>query len=166
MPSSNRSNINRTNAAVNKKHTCTTMPMNKWANEDFLSSLGGSDEDRSQEKEKYEEFKETREAFDKRQMERMNTPSGRKYMRDMMKKQQQLPTMRKDVDSAGDFFANMRMDGDGKAGGEEGASRFASMMNQAASRKGGRPGMMTPSGFEQKLAISLDDDDIEDDGEE
>eukprot|EP00558_Chaetoceros_sp_UNC1202_P011349 CAMPEP_0197234044 /NCGR_PEP_ID=MMETSP1429-20130617/1897_1 /TAXON_ID=49237 /ORGANISM="Chaetoceros sp., Strain UNC1202" /LENGTH=138 /DNA_ID=CAMNT_0042692369 /DNA_START=254 /DNA_END=670 /DNA_ORIENTATION=- len=132
-----------------------------WGNDDFLSSLGGSEEERGDEREKYEEFKDGRESFEKRQMERMNSPAGRQYMKAMNEKQ--LPRS-ENLEDDGGFFADVGFGS--SALPNEGNSRFEHMMNQAAAQKNGRPGMiMGPGMFEQKLAIPLDDDETETDGE-
>eukprot|EP00553_Chaetoceros_curvisetus_P007024 CAMPEP_0204632298 /NCGR_PEP_ID=MMETSP0717-20131115/24708_1 /ASSEMBLY_ACC=CAM_ASM_000666 /TAXON_ID=230516 /ORGANISM="Chaetoceros curvisetus" /LENGTH=159 /DNA_ID=CAMNT_0051650125 /DNA_START=85 /DNA_END=564 /DNA_ORIENTATION=+ len=139
-----------------------------WGNDDFLSSLGGSDEERDDEQQKYNEFKSSREAFDQRQQERMNSPSGQKFMQDMRDRQGMMPPSRdENLDSDGGFFADMGFrGGEGGNAVPEGKGRFASMMNQAQSRMqggpAGIPGRSGLGGFEQKLAIPLDDDDDED----
>ena len=126
-----------------------------WGNDDFLNSLGGDEEDRSAETEKYQEFKTSRENFDKRQRERMESPAGQLFMqqqREMMARQQEQREAlnRDDEDSTGDFFKDLGM-GDIPM---EGGSRFSSMMRQAAGNGMGRPSMNM--GFEQKLAVPLD----------
>jgi hypothetical protein len=126
-----------------------------WGNDDFLNSLGGDDEERSAETEKYQEFKRTRENFDERQRERMESPAGQQFMqqqREMMARQQEQREAlnRDDKDSTGDFFQDLGM-GDIPV---EGGSRFSSMMRQAAGNGMGRPSMNL--GFEQKLAVPLD----------
>jgi len=126
-----------------------------WGNEDFLSSLGGSDEDRDESKEKYNDFKESREAFDKRQaerMERMNTPEGQKFMQSM---DQQRPPQPEG--SEGGFFEDMGMGGGMNMQGPEGSGRFESMMRQASHKMQNKNGM-SAGGFEQTLGVPLDDD--------
>eukprot|EP01083_Nonionella_stella_P109077 317656_1 len=130
-----------------------------WGNEDFLSSLGGSDEDRDESKEKYNDFKESREAFDKRQaerMERMNTPEGQKFMQSMNQQRPPQPE-----GSEGGFFEDMGMGMGGGGGmnmqGPEGSGRFESMMRQASQKMQNTSGM-SAGGFDQKLGVPLDDD--------
>ena len=123
-----------------------------WGNDDFLSGLGGSDEEKQEAKEKYDEFKETRESFNKRQKERMESPAGQKFMQDMMQNQQQEMSRTSDLDSEGGFFEDM---GFGSMP-NEGGSRFENMTIQARNaKKSGRFAAMDQ--FDQKLAIPLDD---------
>lgn len=126
-----------------------------WGNDDFLGSLGGSGEDREKEKENYEDFKKRREAFDKRQRERMESPAGKKFLQQQQEimTRQQVDSNRDNLDSSGDFFNDMGMDG--IPGREQ--SRFTNMMQQNSGSRGGPPMM----GFDQKLAIPLDDEDGE-----
>jgi hypothetical protein len=135
-----------------------------WGNDDFLSSLGGSDDEKQEAKEKYDEFKGTREAFNERQQERMESPAGKKFMQDMMQNQQQGASLKKsdDVDSDGGFFEDIgfaQLPNEGGSG--KGGSRFDHMMRQATAKKmgqSGNPGMDT---FERKLVVPLEDADFE-----
>lgn len=153
-----QANDNIHNVCRSVIHTSSSLSMaggRGWGNEDFLSSLGGSDEDRDESKEKYNEFKESREAFDKRQaerMERMNTPEGKKFMDSMNQQRPPQPE-----GSEGGFFEDMGMSGGMNMQGPEGSGRFESMMRQA-SQKMQRESGMSAGGFEQKLAVPLDDD--------
>jgi hypothetical protein len=132
-----------------------------WGNDDFLSSLGGNDEERDDEREKYNEFKSTREAFDERQRDKMESPAGQKFMqqqRESMAQQQQAREAlnRDDGDSTGEFFQDLGMENFPS----EGDSKFGNMMRQASgSGMGGGPFMDV--GFEQKFAIPLDDEEGE-----
>lgn len=144
-----------------------------WGNDDFLNSLGKDDEERQNEKENYEEFKQSREAFEERQKERMATEAGQKFMqaqREAEERQRKMMMERnKDLDSDGGFFDDQfgmiddDMD-DMDDLSREGSRRFASMMRQANQRKQGNnvSGMIGPEGFEQKFAIPLDDEEQED----
>ena len=122
-----------------------------WGNDDFLSSLGGSDEEKQEAKEKYDEFKETRESFNKRQQERLESPAGQQYMQDMMSNQKQGMNRNNDSESDGGFFEDM-----GFGSTSEGGSRFENMTIQANAKKSGRFAAMNQ--FEQKFASPLDDE--------
>lgn len=135
-----------------------------WGNDDFLSSLGGDNDEREDEVEKYNNYKKSREEFDQRQRERMESPAGQQFMKQqqqMMAQQQQAREAmnRGDIESTGEFFQDLGMDNFP----DEGDSRFGNMMRQASAGGMGRPGMGRSFGvtFEQKLAIPLDDDDRE-----
>ena len=152
-----------------------------WGNDDFLNSLGGNDKERENETETYHDFKQSREAFEKRQTERMESPAGRKFMQQQeemanAEQRKREGKNRDDMDSTGDFFndvgmghMNSRENENGNGRFSSGSSQFNHMMNQANSRMerggfSGSPGMMGrgPSlGLEQKFAIPLDDDDDE-----
>jgi len=136
-----------------------------WGNDDFLSSLGGSDDEKQEAKEKYDEFKETREAFIERQQQRMDTPAGKKFMQDMQNQQQGAGLKKSDLDSDGGFFEDMgfgQLPNEGGSG--KGGTRFDHMMRQAAAKKNGQsgiPGMDSFQQFEQKLVVPLEDADFE-----
>ena len=66
-------------------------------------NIGKDDEERQNEKENYEAFKQSREAFEERQKERMETEAGQKFMqaqREAEERQRQMMIERnKDLDS-------------------------------------------------------------------
>lgn len=124
-----------------------------WDNGSFLDSLGGSDDDQENAEKSYQEFKETRASFLKRQEERMNSEQGRKFMQ----QQGMMPPQEMTDDDVGM---------NDSVGGSE-PSRFHQMMQQAqAAGRGKRPEglewMRGPPGLQQKLAIPLDYDEEED----
>lgn len=147
-------------------HTYTVIALaagRGWGNDDFLSSLGGSDDDRMDEKEKYEEFQQSREAFEERQRERMATPAGQKFMQDQIKaeerQREEMMKRNQDMDTDGGFFEQFGMSDEDGVVGREGSGRFANMMSQASKRMQGGMRGMGAYGFEQKFAIPLDDED-------
>jgi len=101
-----------------------------WGNDDYLSSLGGSDEEKKEAKERYDEFRETREAFIIRQQERMNSPSGQKFLQQLSEK-----NPRENVQGANTFFEDDALYQSIPRANE---SRFQNMMRQAAIKKMGR----------------------------
>lgn len=158
-----------------KTHHLEAVRGGGWGNDDFLNSLSGDEEERQNETQNYSKYKETKEAFNKRQQERMDTPAGRQFMQQQKElKEKELRNReernRNDLDGTGSFFEDMGvgmgMDENMMNGGDaSGSARFRHMMNQASSRMEGQRGVGDgqPSfGFEQKFAIPLDDDDEED----
>ena len=126
-----------------------------WRNDDFLSSLGSDEEDRERVTDEYNDFKKSRESFQKRQMERMNSPEFKKFQEQQISRQLQ----RQENDSDGGFFDDIGFFQ------ETEESRFGNMMRQTEMKK--RMGMNDLGsgygiGFEQKFGVPLDDD-FEDD---
>ena len=114
-----------------------------WDNGSYLDNLGGSDQDRDEEKEAYEDFKASRESFQQRQSERMNSDAGRKFLQERM--------LNRPEQSDADWM---------DAQDDPKLSRFQHMMEQ--SKKKANPQQLRgPPGFVQKLAVPLDDDDDE-----
>ena len=134
-----------------------------WDNNSYLDGLDSDDEDELERRNRrYQEESKARKEFMERQRERMTNPQAQKFMEQFQQQR------RDDVD----------FDEDG--GGDEmimpnsihGGSRFQNMMSQSQRmQQMGRSGMggmgrgrgganMPPGlgGFEQKLAIPLDDD--------
>ena len=133
-----------------------------WDNGSYLDGLGGDDDDQTNAEQDYQQFKETRAAFLKRQEERLNSKAGQEFLQ----KQQQ----REENQVIGDDDEFTSRD-DSKSSRQP--SRFQNMMEQTKGRMegdgGGRgqrpPGldwMRGPPGLEQKLAIPLDYDEEED----
>jgi hypothetical protein len=131
-----------------------------WDNGSYLDGLG--DDDQTNAEQDYQQFKETRAAFLKRQEERLNSKAGQEFM------QQQ----REEQVGDGDFSTFDQTD-ESQFGRQP--SRFQNMMEQTKGRMegGGRgqrpPGldwMRGPPGLEQKLAIPLDYDEDDEDNDE
>lgn len=122
-----------------------------WDNASYLDGLGGSDGDQQDAEKSYQQFKETRQAFLKRQEERMNSEAGRKFLQ---QQQQGVPQEEMDKDNSSSFE---------ECGGIREPSKFHRMMQQAGrgQRPPGLEWMRGPPGMFQKLAIPLDDDDDE-----
>lgn len=125
-----------------------------WRNDDFLSSLGGNEEDREEMSKNYEAYKTSRESFEKRQLERMKSPEYQKFQQTMSENLQNQRI--RPMDDDGDFFNDMntlrRAD----------ESRFQTMMRQAQRnvRMGSNPLLgYDRLGFEQQLGVPLDDSD-------
>lgn len=124
-----------------------------WDNDDYLNGLSGDDEDRQKATEGYQEFSKSRKAFVDRQKEIMKTPEGRAFL-----------DSRGGVPPGNSKMSVQRQEpvADVKPG-TGGGSRMAQMMAQAEQMKKMR--QMNPSmlgGFEQKLAVPLDDEEEED----
>lgn len=118
-----------------------------WDNEGFLDSLGGG-RDPQEANQDYQQFKDTREAFEARQQERLNSPAGQEFME---QEQQQMPSSPQQEEQQEDF-----------ATGRE-PSKFREMMDKAEgiggdpnARPEGLDWMRGPSGLQQKLAVPLD----------
>lgn len=127
-----------------------------WDNDDFLSGLSGGDEERQKAADEYREFSENRKAFMDRQQEIMKTPQGREFLQ---KQQQQ--QMARDMDDGPPFPDSP--DIPQPLPGSGGGSRMAQMLTQANKMKQMQQ-ELKEMGFEQKLAVPLDDD--EDDVDE
>lgn len=130
-----------------------------WRNDDFLSSLGSNEEERDRVAGEYKDFKKSRESFQKRQMERMNSPEFKRFQEQLMSQRLQRQEVSDAEDSDGGFFEDMGI----FQGREE--SRFGNMMRQAQMKQSMGPndfGSIYSAGFEQKFGVPLDDDDIED----
>lgn len=123
-----------------------------WDNSNFLDSLGGSDDDIQQANENYQSFSESRKAFLKRQQEYAKTEAGKRALEHQQKffeqrgKAPSFPESDESLDAV-------------DPAGRNGRSRFATMMNQAQGREQGFIEQnFLKGGFEQKLAIPLDED--------
>lgn len=122
----------------------------KWGNDDYLSSLGGSDEEKKRVNEKYDEFKESREAFILRQKERINSPSGQKFLQQLSKNNRRnfessATPDQGDNGGAGNFFEDAMLYGNLPRSDE---SRFQNMMRQAAVKQmGGHSDVLYEDGF-------------------
>jgi hypothetical protein len=126
-----------------------------WRNDDFLSSLGSNDEERDRVAGEYKDFKKSRESFQKRQMERMNSPEFKRFQEQLMSQRLQRQEVNDAEDSDGGFFEDMGI----FQGTEE--SRFGNMMRQAQMKKSMGTndfGSLYSAGFEQKFGVPLDDD--------
>jgi hypothetical protein len=127
-----------------------------WENNSYLDSLGGNDQDREQANQEYNQFKETREAFLKRQQERMNTPEGQRFMR-----QQQSQIMQSRVNQDPSIMAD---DDDpySDVGASSGGSAFRKMMQRSQQmqqmQRMGRAPFVDP--MEQSFVLPLEPDDF------
>mmetsp|Transcript_18550 Transcript_18550/g.25724 ORF Transcript_18550/g.25724 Transcript_18550/m.25724 type:complete len:203 (+) Transcript_18550:126-734(+) len=128
-----------------------------WGNDDFLDSLGGNEAEKQNTEEKYQEYKNTREAFDERQLQRMNTPAGQKFMAEMSKRArpQQRP-------AEGDYAQDddsMIADQYSEIGSVSGGSRLRDMMRRSKNtRRPQTQEIMGPEGFVQKFAPVEEDE--------
>jgi len=127
-----------------------------WDNSDFLSGLSGDEDDRKKANEEYQEFSERRKSFLDRQKDIMKTTQGRAFLE---KQQQQMQGGSDDIAMPTEPDDDILNVGPGSGGG----SRMAQMMAQAKKMKEMQD-QMKAVGFEQKLAVPLDDD--EEDEEE
>lgn len=144
---------------INRCHPRAMVGGKGWENNSFLDSLGGNDQDREQAKQDYDDFKETREAFSKRQQERLNTPEGQRFV------QQQQAQMQSRINQ--DNNPNMGSeDPYGDVGTSSGGSAFRKMMQrsqqmQQKGRANGPASFIDPmTGMEQSLAVPLEPDDF------
>jgi len=121
-----------------------------WDNENFLDSLGGSDEDIDRANKEYKSYANRRQAFQERQAQYAQTEAGKKAMQYLQGREQQSPEH-----DDGDISRE-------PASRHGGGPRIAAMMQQAQRQEEqsntSSQGMMI-GGFEQKLAVPLDDDD-------
>ena len=115
-----------------------------WDNDDYLSGLGGNEEDRRKVQEDYEDFAERRAAFEDRQKELMKNSEAREFFKRQQQQQQQSMDGGFDDDSFGDSMPDIQP-------GSGGGSRMAQMMAQAK-----RMGQPQPKdmmfGLQQKFA--------------
>ncbi|KAL3934403.1 MAG: hypothetical protein SGBAC_009877 [Bacillariaceae sp.] len=121
-----------------------------WDNGDYLSGLGGDEDDREKVQEEYQDFHKRRNAFQERQREYLEkSPQAREFLQ-----QQQAQQMgnRDDIadenDNPFDEYSNLQV-------GSGGGSRMAQMMVQAKRMQ--QPKENNPM-LQQKLAIPLDYD--------
>ena len=128
-----------------------------WDNNDFLSSLSGDEEDRKKSQEDYNDFSDSRAAFNARQAEIMKTPQGQAFMKQRQQQYQQnlqQEAQQNNISEDEDLFRNVP---EGSGGG----TRMGQMMAQAKRMQGrrGQSGMV--GGFNQQLLGPLDDEDEE-----
>ena len=144
-----------------------------WDNNSYLDGLDSDDEEELLSRnQRYQEESKARKEFMERQRERMANPQAQKFMEQFQQMQR-----RDDVDFDNDNEGDDEMV---MPNSIHGGSRFQNMMSQSqrmqqmqgrgGGRGGGMGGMgrggganMPPGlgGFEQKLAIPLDDDDYD-----
>jgi hypothetical protein len=126
-----------------------------WDNADYLSGLGGNDEDKRKAEEEYQDFQERRVAFDERQRRYLkSSPQAQAFLKQQQQQQQSMG----DRDDPGDFGDNSQDDFSKIEPTSGGGSRMAHMRAQAKRMQ--QPQQRNDM-FEQKLAPL--DDDIEDD---
>ena len=131
-----------------------------WENNGYLDSLGGNDDDREQAQQDYQAFHETRQAFLKRQEERMKTPEAQRFLKQQQRlneQQWQAPSLDEEDDFPldEDEFEDL--------GASSGGSIFRQMMQKSKrmQQRMGQPNnaFIDPStGLEQKFVVPLDDD--------
>jgi hypothetical protein len=124
-----------------------------WDNSDFLGGLSGDEDDREQANEDYNEYSESRKAFVERQKEIMKTPQGKAFLESQQQGRQMMGGMENMPPLPQDETPKTRIQP-----GSGGGSRMAQMMAQAQKNK---QGMSPMGGFEQILAVPLDDDEDE-----
>ena len=122
-----------------------------WDNDDYLSGLGGDEEDRRKVQENYKDFSERRAAFEDRQKELMKNPQARDFFKQQQRQQQEQQSSMDGSFDDDSFDYGMPDIQPGSGGG----SRMAQMMAQAK-----RMGQPQPKdrmfGLQQKLAAPLD----------
>jgi hypothetical protein len=132
-----------------------------WDNQDYLSSLSGDDDDRENEKEKYQDFSERRAAFQKRQEDLLkNSPQAQAFLQQRQRQQQE--NLMQEGKSMQDNFGFQNFEDDEIETGSGGGTRMGQMMAQAkrmqSSRNSPMKGGPAMPGFQQKLAVPLDHD--------
>ena len=160
-------NVHRTNTMMRRPVSVVVVGMvggRGWDNSDYLSGLGGSDEDKNKAQEDYKEFSDRRAAFLSRQGEIMSSPQGKAFlMKQQQREQQQLKQQQQmQEDSYEDMEVNFASKGSG------GGTRMGRMMAQAKrmqdqQRSQGGNNMMGGGGFNHHISSPLDDDDEDDD---
>jgi DNA repair ATPase RecN len=145
---------------MNSCHAHAMVGGKGWDNNSFLDSLGGNPQDREQSQQDYNNFKETREAFAKRQQERFNTPEGQRFMQ-QQKAQMQSSQSNQDPDSNLDepLYRDV--------GASSGGSAYRKMMQRSQEmkqrmNKGGATSFIDPmTGMEQSYAVPLESEEQE-----
>ena len=160
-------NVHKTNTMMRRPVSVVVVGMvggRGWDNSDYLSGLGGSDEDKNKAQEDYKEFSDRRAAFLSRQGEIMSSPQGKAFlMKQQQREQQQLKQQQQmQEDSYEDREVNFASKGSG------GGTRMGRMMAQAKrmqdqQRSQGGNNMMGGGGFNHHISSPLDDDDEDDD---
>jgi len=112
-----------------------------WDNQDYLSGLSGDDEDRAKATEDYQEYAQRRRAFEERQEAIGKTPQGKRFLENYQNR-----VVRQDEEEMPEEEIPV---------GSGGGSRMAEMMARAHRQRDPRQQMF---GFDQKLAVPLEDD--------
>jgi len=119
-----------------------------WDNSDYLSGLGGDDDDREKAQEDYKEFSDRRATFISRQTEIMKTPHGQAFL-----KQQQLMQKPKQQSSEAMDFTEENFEGSG------GGTRMGRMMVQAKRMQNKVNQGSVIGGFNPETLFPLDNED-------
>lgn len=124
-----------------------------WDNSDYLSGLGGDEEEREKVQKDYEDFSERRSAFEDRQRELMKNPQAQAFFRQQQQQLQQQESMEDNFNEDSLNEADFSFDSGG-------GSRMAQMMARAK-----RMGQPKPQqfDFQQKFAPLDDIDEDSDD---
>ena len=160
-------NVHKTNTMMRRPVSVVVVGMvggRGWDNSDYLSGLGGSDEDKNKAQEDYKEFSDRRAAFLSRQGEIMSSPQGKAFLiKQQQREQQQLKQQQQmqEEDSYEDMEVNFASKGSG------GGTRMGRMMAQAKrmqdqQRSQGGNNMMGGGGFNHHISSPLDDDEDDD----
>mmetsp|Transcript_6341 Transcript_6341/g.7069 ORF Transcript_6341/g.7069 Transcript_6341/m.7069 type:complete len:177 (-) Transcript_6341:244-774(-) len=121
-----------------------------WDNSDYLSGLGGDDDDRSKAQEDYKEFADRRATFISRQTKIMKTPQGQAFL-----EQQQLMQKQKQKQQSSDTMDFTEENFERSGGG----TRMGRMMAQAKRMQNkGNQGSVR-GGFNQQTLFPLDNED-------
>ena len=128
-----------------------------WDNANYLEGLSGSEEARQDQAQAHQEFSNRRKAFLERQEQLRNTPQGRQFYESRNRAMQQ--DMRNANDDGDDVDDESLWHPSSSTPNMAGGTRFQHMMNQSAKLK---QQMQNPAlgggGFQEKLAVPLDDD--------
>ncbi|MGK3738338.1 MAG: hypothetical protein ACI90V_005185 [Bacillariaceae sp.] len=140
-----------------------------WDNSDYLSGLGGSDDDKKKAQEDYKEFSDRRASFLSRQGEIMNSPQGKAFLMKQQQREQQQLKQQQQMQEESSEAEEMNFASKGSGGG----TRMGRMMAQAKriqdqrrSQGGNMMGGGGGGGFNQQILSPLDDDDDDDDDED
>jgi hypothetical protein len=159
--------------STHAKNKCPPLAMvggKGWENSGYLDSLGGNDQDREQAKQEYNQFKENREAFTKRQQERINTPGGQGFLRQqqLQQRRQQQSQMHSRINPDSTIRADDDDDDNDSysgVGASSGGSAFRKLMQrsqQMQQQRMVRPSFVDPmTGMEQSFVLPLEPDDFD-----
>ena len=161
-------NVDKTNTMMRRPVSVVVVGMvggRGWDNSDYLSGLGGSDEDKNKAQEDYKEFSDRRAAFLSRQGEIMSSPQGKAFLIKQQQREQQQQQQRQKMQEES-YEEDMEVNFASKGSG--GGTRMGRMMAQAKrmqdqQRSQGGNNRMGGGGFNHHISSPLDDDDEDDD---
>jgi len=135
-----------------------------WDNGSYLDNLGGDESDRDEANKKYNEFRDTRQAFEERQEKLLKTEQGQRFMQQQRMKQQSAQQAAQEAEPFGMYGGVLPDDdesGTNVGFGSGGGSRMRNMMRRSEQMKGHQKQVQGQQGLGQGMIFPLEDDDVE-----